>query len=102
MWSYKPGLLQSYKSRWWNLGDILFEAQAGYMVETSSWWVGTYLVHDWFHLFMVQVDYRLFGIGSCMVDALVYGKFRCMVDELVYGTSWLQVEYKLMHDWCIV
>jgi hypothetical protein len=24
--------------------------------------------------FMVQVDYRLFGTGWCMVDALVYGK----------------------------
>jgi hypothetical protein len=23
------------------------------------------------HLFMVQVDYRLFGTGWCMVDALV-------------------------------
>jgi hypothetical protein len=54
--------------------------------------IGTYLVHGWFHffmvqvdtglvqvgawlmhLFMVQVDYRLFGTGWCMVDALVYG-----------------------------
>ena len=26
-----------------------------------------------FHLFMVQVDYMLFGIGLWMVDALVYG-----------------------------
>jgi hypothetical protein len=34
--------------------------------------IGTYLVHGWFHFFMVQVDYRLFGIGWCMVDALVY------------------------------
>jgi hypothetical protein len=25
------------------------------------------------HLFMVQVYYRLFGTGWCMVDALVYG-----------------------------
>jgi hypothetical protein len=33
--------------------------------------IGTYLVHGWMHLFMVQVDYR-FGTG-CMVDALVYG-----------------------------
>jgi hypothetical protein len=23
--------------------------------------------------YMVQVDYRLFGTGWCMVDALVYG-----------------------------
>ena len=32
-----------------------------------------YLVHGWKHLFMEQVDYRLFGTGWCMVDALVYG-----------------------------
>ncbi len=55
-----------------------------------------YLMHDWYifgaclmqslmvhvevqvgawlmHLFMVQVDYKLFGTGWCMVDALVYG-----------------------------
>jgi hypothetical protein len=31
--------------------------------------IGTYMVHGWMHLFMVQVDY----IGWCMVDALVYG-----------------------------
>jgi hypothetical protein len=37
-----------------------------------------YLVHGWMHLFMVQVDYRLFGTGWCMVDALVY------VDRLIY------------------
>jgi hypothetical protein len=35
--------------------------------------IGKYLVHGWLHLFMVQVDYRLFGTGWCMVDALVYG-----------------------------
>jgi hypothetical protein len=35
--------------------------------------IGTYLVHGWMHLFMVQVDCRLFGTGWCMVDALVYG-----------------------------
>ena len=31
--------------------------------------VGAWLMH----LFMVQDDYRLFGIGWCMVDGLVYG-----------------------------
>jgi hypothetical protein len=42
--------------------------------------IGTYLVHGWMHLFMVQVDYRLHYslwyrliTGWCMVDALVYG-----------------------------
>jgi hypothetical protein len=44
--------------------------------------IGTQLVHGWLpavnrslmnHLFMVQVDYRLFGTGCCMVDALVHG-----------------------------
>jgi hypothetical protein len=37
-----------------------------------------YLVHGWMHLFMVQVDYRLFGTGWCMVDALV------CVDRLIF------------------
>jgi hypothetical protein len=31
-----------------------------------------YFLHGQMHLFMVQVDYRLFGTGWCMVDALVY------------------------------
>jgi hypothetical protein len=31
--------------------------------------VGAWLMN----LFMVQVDYKLFGIGWCMVDALFYG-----------------------------
>ena len=39
--------------------------------------IGIYFVHGWMHLFMVQVDYRLFGTGWCMVDALVY------VDRLI-------------------
>jgi hypothetical protein len=42
----------------------------GHVVVTSY----VYRFGAWFmHLFMVQVDYRLFGIGWCMVDALVYG-----------------------------
>jgi hypothetical protein len=47
--------------------------------------IGTYLVHGWLHFLMVHVDYRLFGMGWCMVDALVYGTGWCMVDALVYG-----------------
>jgi hypothetical protein len=39
--------------------------------------IGIYLVHGWMHLFMVHVDYRLFGTCWCMVDALVY------VDRLI-------------------
>jgi hypothetical protein len=35
--------------------------------------IGTYLVHGWIHLFMVHVDYMLFGTGWCMFVALVYG-----------------------------
>ena len=35
--------------------------------------IGIYLVDGWMHFFMVQVDYRLFGTGWCMVDVLVYG-----------------------------
>jgi hypothetical protein len=59
--------------------------------------IGTYLEHGWFHLFMVQVDYRLFGTGWCMVDALVYGTGWCMVDALVYGTVDYRLRYRLMH-----
>ena len=51
--------------------------------------IGTYLVHGWMHLFMVQVDYMLFGTGWCMGYALFY------------DTGWLQVEVQvdawLMH-----
>jgi hypothetical protein len=49
--------------------------------------IGTYLVHGWFHFCMVQVDYRLFGTGSCMIDAFFYDTGSCMVDELFYGTG---------------
>jgi hypothetical protein len=35
--------------------------------------IGTYLVHGWIIGYLVQVDYRLFGTGWCMVDAFVYG-----------------------------
>jgi hypothetical protein len=28
--------------------------------------IGTYLVHGWMHLFMVQVDYKLMH-GSCLL-----------------------------------
>jgi hypothetical protein len=47
--------------------------------------IGTYLVHGSLHLFMEQVDYRLFGRGWCMVDELCNGTGWCMVDALVYG-----------------
>jgi hypothetical protein len=40
--------------------------------------IDIYLVHGCMHLFMVQVDYRLFDTGLCMVDALVY------VDRFIY------------------
>ena len=40
--------------------------------------IGIYLLHGWMHLFMVQVVYKLFGTGWCMVDALFY------VDRLMY------------------
>jgi hypothetical protein len=61
--------------------------------------IGTYLVHGCMHLFMVQVDYRLFGTGWCMVDALVYGtgllQFEVHVDEwLMHGSRYLvQVDW---------
>jgi hypothetical protein len=42
----------------------------------------TMLLHQ-MHLFMVQVDYMLFGTGWCMVDALVYGIGRLQVEVQV-------------------
>jgi hypothetical protein len=39
---------------------------------------------------MVQVDYRLFGTGWCMVDALVY------------GTVDYRLRYRLMHGSCLL
>jgi hypothetical protein len=43
--------------------------------------IGIYLVHGCMHLFMVQVDYRLFGTGWCMVDALVYADRLISVED---------------------
>ena len=62
--------------------------------------IGRYLVHGRLHLFMVHVDYRLFGTGWWMVDALVYGTSWCMVDALVcvytlitgWGIGWCMVD----------
>jgi hypothetical protein len=50
--------------------------------------IGTYLVHVWMHFFMVQVDYRLFGTGWCMVDALVYSTGRLQVE--VHVDAWFR------------
>ena len=34
--------------------------------------IGTYLVHGWMHLFMVQVDYRLFGtVGTWLMHLFI-------------------------------
>jgi hypothetical protein len=43
--------------------------------------IGIYLVDGWMHLFMVQVDYRLFGTCWCMVDALVYVDILISVED---------------------
>ena len=44
----------------------LFMVQVEVQVEVQ---VGAWLMN----LLMVHIDYKLFGIGWCMVDALVYG-----------------------------
>jgi hypothetical protein len=49
--------------------------------------IGTYLVHGWLHLFMLQVDYRLVGTCWSMVDALVYGIGSLQVE--VHVDAWL-------------
>jgi hypothetical protein len=57
--------------------------------------IGTYLLHGWLHLFMLQVDYRLVGTGLFMVDALVYGTGSLQLDAwLMHGTGCLvQVDW---------
>jgi hypothetical protein len=52
----------------------------GYSYRFGAWLMHLFMVQvevqvgAWLmHLFMVHVDYRLFGIGWCMVDALFYG-----------------------------
>jgi hypothetical protein len=47
--------------------------------------VGAWLMH----LFMVQVDYKLFRIGWCMVDALFYGTGLLQVEVQV--DAWFRV-----------
>ena len=47
--------------------------------------IDTYLVDGWMHLFMVRVDYMLFGIGWCMVDALFYGTCYRLRYRLMHG-----------------
>ena len=75
----------------------------------TSWWVIVYVyfMHYWYifgawlmhllmvqvgawlmHLFMVQDDYKLFGIGWCMVDAWLMHLFMVQVDYRLIGTGW--------------
>ena len=51
---------------WYILGTWLdaLVYGTGCLVQVGAWLM---------HLFMVQVDYRLFGTSWCRVDALVYG-----------------------------
>ena len=65
------------------------------MVETSSWWVGTYMrciVDDVGTYWRVIVDEYLTH------DWYILGTW---LDAHVYGTSWLQVVWhRLVHGWC--
>jgi hypothetical protein len=75
---------------------------------TFLWYnlITCYLVHvgAWLmHLFMGQVDYKLFGIGWCMVDALVYVdrlisvEYCCLISIGVENVSWvLHIELVLL------
>jgi hypothetical protein len=62
--------------------DMLFGqvVVTGYLYRFGAWLMHLFMVQvevqvgAWLmHLFMVHVDYRLFGIGWCMVDAFFYG-----------------------------
>jgi hypothetical protein len=46
------------------------------------------------HLFMVQVDYRLFGTGWCMVDALVYVDRLISVEDCCLISVGAEVSYQ--------
>jgi hypothetical protein len=46
--------------------------------------IGTYLVHSWMHLFMVQVDYRLIQVGAWLMHL-----FMVQVDYRLYRLTWL-------------
>jgi hypothetical protein len=50
--------------------------------------IGTYLVHGCLHLFMVQVDDRLFGTGWYMVGCTCLW-YRLMKGCLVQVGAWL-------------
>jgi hypothetical protein len=47
--------------------------------------IGTYLVHGWMHFFMVQVDYRLFGTGWCMLMHLFMVQVDYRLRRLMHG-----------------
>ena len=90
---------------WWNLWGILVEVHAEYMVETSSWWVGTYmrcivhdvgcwvvdtwLVHTWYMVGCTCLWYML--ITGCLVQvgAWLMHLFMVQVDY--------RLRYRLMH-----
>jgi hypothetical protein len=55
--------------------------------------IDKYLVHGWIHLFMVQVDYKLFGTSWCMFDALVYGTGYRLRYRLMHGSDLLVQVY---------
>jgi hypothetical protein len=48
------------------------------------------------HLFMVQVDYRLFGTGWYMVDALVY------VDSLIFVKDCCLISFGVENVSCVL
>ena len=91
---------------------ILLDNSILVMVETNSWWVGTYMrciVNDVGTYWWVIVDQKLTH------DWYILGTW---LYALVYGTVWLQVgawlmhlfmvqvdyrwRYRLMHGWCMV
>ena len=93
MWSYTPGLLQSYKSY---LDDEIDEGfWLRYMLSTWLRQVVDELVHihevyNWWCWYILMIH------SWWVVDTWLVHTW-CMVDALVYGTGWLQVGAWLMH-----
>ena len=80
---------------WWNWWGLLVEVHVQYMVDTSSWWVGTYMrciVDDVGTYWWVIVDEYLTHYWYILGTWLV---------SIFYGIGWLHIVwYRLVHGWC--
>ena len=127
MWSYKPGLLKSYKLYlddeidevfwlWYMLSTWLRQVvdELAHIHEVYSWWCWYILMshswwlvdtHDWYIL--CTWLYALFyGTGWLQVGAWLMHLFMVHVGAWLIHLFMVQVDYRLryrlMHVWCMV